>query len=80
MAAKKPPKAFDFERALQDLEALVERLEQGELSLEESLREFERGMALTRDCQRALREAEQKVKVLTERGEEVELPPQDEEA
>lgn len=79
MAAKKPPKAFDFEQALQDLEALVERLEQGELSLEESLREFERGMALSRDCQRALREAEQKVKILTERGEETDLPPQDEE-
>lgn len=54
-----------FETSLDELEALVERLESGELSLEESLTLFERGIALTRDCQQALQVAEQKVEILT---------------
>jgi len=45
---------------------VVEGLEQGELSLEESLRRFERGIALTRECQKALEEAEQQVRILME--------------
>ena len=48
-----------------ELEAIVERLEQGDLPLEESLRQFERGVELTRSCQAALKQAEQKVQVLT---------------
>ncbi len=59
---------IDFEKSLQELEALVERLERGDLSLEESLKEFERGMELARACQAALKEAEQKVEILTTRG------------
>ena len=55
---------FDFENALAELEELVETFEQGELSLEDSLKQFERGVALTRSCQKALAEAEQKVKIL----------------
>ena len=55
----------DFEAALAELEQIVERLEQGELSLEQSLRQFERGVELTRSCQKALREAEQKISILT---------------
>jgi exodeoxyribonuclease VII small subunit len=55
----------DFEAALAELETIVQRLEQGELSLEESLRQFERGVALTRNCQKALRQAEQKIRVLS---------------
>ncbi len=47
-----------------ELEALVERLEQGDLPLEESLKQFERGVALTRACQTALKAAEQKVEIL----------------
>ncbi len=70
------PKPDDFEKALQDLEALVERLEQGELTLEESLQEFERGIALTRSCQQALRDAEQRVKALTEKGTEQDFQPE----
>lgn len=66
MARKKP--SMDFEKALQELETLVERLEKGELPLEESLKQFERGVALTRVCQAALREAEQKVEILTTRS------------
>ena len=67
----KKPKEFDFEKALEELESLVELMEAGELSLEDSLRHFERGVALTRSCQKALTEAEQKVQVLLkEQGQE----------
>ena len=55
---------FDFEKALVELEGLVEKMEQGELSLEESLKYFERGITLTRACQQALAEAEKKVQIL----------------
>lgn len=57
---------FRFEAALSELEQLVEQMEQGELTLEDSLKHFERGIALTRACQQALKEAEQKVQVLLE--------------
>ena len=55
-----------FETALVELESLVERMEAGDLSLEDSLAAFERGVKLTRHCQSALKNAELKVKVLTE--------------
>ncbi len=58
---------LDFERAMAELEQLVEKLEKGDLPLEESLRAFERGVALTRSCQTALRAAEQKVELLLQR-------------
>ena len=58
-----------------ELETLVETLEQGELPLEQSLEAFERGVALTRICQQALDEAEQKVKILSGESEESELVP-----
>ena len=62
---------FNFEKSLQELEALVEKLEAGDLSLEQSLKDFERGVALTRACQKALAEAEQKVQILlSEQGQE----------
>lgn len=61
---KQPP---TFEESLTELEALVERMETGELSLEESLGAFERGIALTRVCQDALQQAEQKVEILSSR-------------
>ena len=62
----KKTNGFLFEQALAELEAVVERLESGELSLEQSLKHFERGIALTRACQKSLAEAEQRVKVLME--------------
>jgi exodeoxyribonuclease VII small subunit len=62
--AKKKPQTLDFEAALQELEGLVERMEEGESSLEASLKDFERGIELTRTCQTALQEAEQKVEIL----------------
>ncbi len=58
------PKTPDFEQALEALEALVERMEEGDLSLEESLSAFEQGVRLTQDCQLALGEAQQRVQVL----------------
>ena len=75
MARKKT--AIDFEQSLADLQALVERLENGELSLEESLAAFEQGIALTRDCQGALAQAEQKVQILLERDGELAAQPFD---
>ena len=54
----------DFEKSLAELEQIVDRMEQGELSLDESLKQFERGVALTRSCQTALQQAEQKVEIL----------------
>ena len=68
-------KAADFETSLAELQTLVERLESGELSLEDSLTAFEQGIGLTRECQAALAQAEQKVQQLLERdGELQEVP------
>lgn len=63
--ADKDPENLTFEEALAALEELVENMERGELSLEESLRSFEHGVMLTRTCQDALKTAEQKVEILT---------------
>lgn len=57
-----------FEQALSELESLVERLERGDLPLEEALKTFERGVELTRHCQSALRVAQQKVDILLKRN------------
>ena len=57
-------KKFNLEKSLADLEELVEELESGDLSLEKALKKFEEGIKLTRGCQAALKEAEQKVEVL----------------
>lgn len=73
-------KAPDFEKSLAELQALVERLESGELSLEDSLGAFEQGVALTRDCQQALSQAEQKVQLLLERNGEPLVQPFEDEA
>ncbi len=58
------PSIARFEQSLDELEKLVARLEGSELSLDESLRSFERGIALFRQCQSALEEAELRVKLL----------------
>jgi exodeoxyribonuclease VII small subunit len=57
----------DFERALAELEATVDKLEHGELSLEDALAHFERGVALARECQASLKQAEQKVEILLQK-------------
>ncbi len=61
MTAKKP---VNLEKALADLESLVDELESGDLTLEKAMKKFEEGIKLTRSCQAALRDAEQKVEIL----------------
>jgi len=69
----KKREGVDFEKSIAELEALVERMESGDLTLEQSLKDFERGVALTRSCQKALTDAEQKVKILLSRDGEAGL-------
>ncbi len=57
-------KSVNLEKALADLENLVEDLEQGDLPLDKAMKKFEQGIKLTRDCQTALKDAEQKVQIL----------------
>jgi exodeoxyribonuclease VII small subunit len=66
MAAKPKAKPINFEQALHELEALVGKMEAGDLSLEQSLKAFEEGVKLTRECQTQLAEAEQRVQKLME--------------
>ncbi len=64
--------AVNFEKSLEEFENLVVRMEEGELSLEDSLKCYERGIALSRTCQSALEEAEQRIQMLNERNGELE--------
>lgn len=73
MARKKS--ATLFEDSLAELEQLIEQMEQGDITLEESLKSFERGVNLTRTCQKALQEAEQKVQILLEKNGQQNLEP-----
>ena len=57
-------KKINLEKSLADLEELVEELESGDLPLEKAMKKFEEGIKLTRGCQQALKEAEQKVEIL----------------
>lgn len=79
---KSPPSApptegevLDFEQALAALEQLVGELESGDQPLEQALASFERGIALTRRCQEALRAAEQKVEILSRDSAGAKLEP-----
>ena len=69
----KKTNSINFEKTLAELEQLVETMEKGDLSLEESLKHFERGVELTKSCQRALSEAEQKVSILLNKNGKTEL-------
>ena len=71
MSAKK---TINVEKALSDLEVLVEELESGDLPLEKAMKKFEEGIKLTRGCQAALKDAEQKVEILLQSagGEDLE--------
>ncbi len=71
---KKEP---DFEQSLGELEALVTRMEQGDLTLEQSLEAFEQGIRLTRECQTRLEQAEQRVQVLVEQNGQLQARPLD---
>ena len=68
-----PPAAPSFEAALAELEAIVQNMENGQLSLEASLGAYQRGMELLKACQSTLAAAEQKISVL-EGGELRDLP------
>ena len=57
-------KNINLEKSLADLEALVEELESGDLPLDQAMKKFEEGIKLTRGCQAALKDAEQKVEIL----------------
>jgi exodeoxyribonuclease VII small subunit len=70
----------DFEQALDELERLVERLERGDLPLEDALRTFERGVELTRHCQSALKTAQQRVEILLKRNGKLQIEPFEESA
>ena len=67
--------AFNFENAIEELQKLVEALEEGDLSLEESLKAFENGIKLTRECQVSLEKAEQRIQILTKENELPEAEP-----
>ncbi len=70
MPAKKMAKKIDFEKSLAKLEQVVEKLEAGDQSLEEALKLFEEGIQLTRGCQHALKQAEERINILTQQNEE----------
>ncbi len=71
------PGVAGLEKSLEELEALLKELESGELSLEAALERFERGVKLTRQCQQALRTAEQKVEILLRKTPDGEPEPFD---
>ena len=80
--AQKKSNNPNFEKSLGELEKLVEKMEQGDLSLEASLDHFEKGVTLSRACQQALKEAEQKVEILMQKNaqeDQAELAPFDSE-
>jgi len=72
--SKRPP---DFEKSLTELETLVEKLEAGDLPLDDALKTFERGVGLTRECQGALEAAQARVDILLKRDGEAALEPFD---
>lgn len=78
--AKSTPKKTDydfsrFEASLEELEKIVARMESGDQSLEESLKDFERGVTLTKACQTMLKNAEQKVETLVKEHGELKTEP-----
>ena len=75
MSTSDKPSIGGLEISLEELEALVTRLESGDLPLEQALKEFERGVKLTRQCQAALQQAEQKVEILLKKTEQAEPVP-----
>jgi exodeoxyribonuclease VII small subunit len=76
--AKKSNIQPDFEAALAELEKIVEKMESGGQTLEEALKSFQRGIELTRACQKGLKDAEQRVEKLVSKNGELTTEPQDE--
>jgi len=73
--AKKSNTQPDFEAALAELEKIVEKMESGGQTLEESLKSFQRGIELTRACQQGLKDAEQRVEKLVSKNDELTTEP-----
>ena len=71
MARQTKPRIGDFEKSLKELETIVERMEEGDQSLEASLKDFERGMALVHACKTSLETAQQKIQILIEKDNEL---------
>lgn len=69
------PTIKDFEAAIAELETIVKKLEEGDLSLETSLQLYERGVQLSRFCHAQLEQAERRIEILNERGELKTAPP-----
>ena len=69
------PTIKDFEAAIGELEAIVKKLEEGDLPLEKSLELYERGVQLSRFCHSRLEEAERRIEIVNERGELRPAPP-----
>lgn len=72
---KKEAKLPTLEKSIEEISSLIEKMEQGDLTLEESLTHFERGIGLIKHCQKTLSEAEQKVQVLLQANEKDTLVP-----
>ena len=68
------PTIKDFEAALTELDAIVKKLEDGDVPLEQSLQLFERGVQLSRFCHARLEEAERRIEILNERGQLQDAP------
>ena len=75
MARQSKSRIGDFEKSLKELETIVVRMEEGDQSLEASLKDFERGMALAQICRSSLDAAEQKVQTLIEKNGELQIEP-----
>ena len=75
MARQSKPKIGDFEKSLKELETIVVRMEEGDQSLEASLKDFERGMVLAQICRSSLDTAEQKVQMLIEKNGALQTEP-----
>ena len=69
------PQSFNFEAALKELELLVSKMDNGQLTLEEALKNFEQGIALAKQCQKTLKEAEQSIQVLIEQNNTLQSVP-----
>ncbi len=74
---KAKTESLDFETAIETLESLIERLEGGDIPLEKALTEFEQGVALTKQCQKALDKAQKKIDILKEKNGELFTQPFD---
>ena len=65
-------KKVDFEKSMEELEKIVEKLEKGDLNLDESVEEFEKGMKISKECNKILESAEKKITILLQKEGSIE--------